>query len=183
MMQACQTPILVVDDDAELRELVCALLREEGYPLVAEAPDGLEALLRLQLSSEPVVVLSNYHLPRVDGLRLLKALARGSPALQRHVGILMTGDERLLARTAGGSLRCLNLVCLRKPFHLSELLAAVTTASARVQQKMAACAEQAHGRRDRLEEHSGQKGRRQHQQVAASSRDPDLGATSLATSR
>src|SRR5258708_34302262 len=87
MALACQnTPILVVDDDAELRALLCEALREEGYPRVAEARDGLEALLRLQLSPEPMVTLCAYRMPRLDGLRLLTPLPTGSPALQRHRG-------------------------------------------------------------------------------------------------
>jgi two-component system, response regulator FlrC len=147
MALASQTPILVVDDDAELRELLCETLREEGYALVAEARDGLEALLRLQLSPVPMVTLCDYRMPRLDGLRLLTTLATGSPALQRHVGILMTADDRLLARTWGESRRR-TIACLYKPFHLDELLAAVTTASGRLRRKTTQRAGRIRDRRD-----------------------------------
>lgn len=182
MLLTGQTSILVVDNDAQLCPLVCALLREEGYPHVAMARDGLEALLRLQLSPEPLVVLCDYRLPRVDGLRLLTALARGSPALQRHVGILMTGDEHLLARTASRSRQCPSIVCLHKPFHLKELLAAVTTASTRLQRKMATGVQCPRVGRERRAQRKEPRGSCKTQQLAVRSHEPGVDAASLATS-
>ena len=38
------TPILVVDDDPDIREAVSTLLADEGYCHIEQAKDGLEAL-------------------------------------------------------------------------------------------------------------------------------------------
>ena len=61
--------ILVVDDDASGRSLLSILLTYEGYNVV-EARDGLEAVHELKKRSFDVVI-SDYHMPRFDGMQLL----------------------------------------------------------------------------------------------------------------
>ena len=45
-----QQPLMIVDDDMEIREVIGALLEAEGYA-VAKASDGAEALRQLRLGS------------------------------------------------------------------------------------------------------------------------------------
>ena len=61
--------VLVVDDDASGRSLLSILLTHEGYNVV-EARDGLEAVHELKKRSFDVVI-SDYHMPRFDGMQLL----------------------------------------------------------------------------------------------------------------
>lgn len=61
--------VLVVDDDVSGRSLLSILLTYEGYNVV-EARDGLEAVHELKKRSFDVVI-SDYHMPRFDGMQLL----------------------------------------------------------------------------------------------------------------
>lgn len=72
------TKILVVDDDAAMREVLEMRLQEWGYH-VCLAADGLEAQ-RLAKSYDPDIVLSDVVMPDVSGIDLLPSLKAGNPA-------------------------------------------------------------------------------------------------------
>ena len=70
--------ILVVDDDAEIRDLAELVLRGGGYA-VAKASSGWDALDRVR-REQPDLVLLDVNMPEMDGwelLRLLKADEKG----------------------------------------------------------------------------------------------------------
>ena len=79
--------LLVVDDDARLREPVVRALRERGDG-VREACDGLEALAAC-LKQAPDLVISDLQMPRMDGWQLVRML-RARPSLSRVPVILVT---------------------------------------------------------------------------------------------
>lgn len=79
--------ILVVDDDAHIRELVRVFLRDEGFD-VYEAADGLEALARLESVKADMVIL-DVMMPKMDGWELARQLSEA-------------GDMPLLMLTAKG---------------------------------------------------------------------------------
>ena len=64
--------VLVVDDERAIRELVAALLEDEGY-LVRRARDGLEAL-NLVEGNRIDLVLSDVRMPRLDGAALARRI-------------------------------------------------------------------------------------------------------------
>jgi DNA-binding response OmpR family regulator len=64
--------ILLVDDDAELRETVSILLEREGFPPI-QAADG-ESGLQLALSLKPALMLVDLRLPRLSGIELCKQI-------------------------------------------------------------------------------------------------------------
>jgi CheY-like chemotaxis protein len=66
--------VLVVDDHAGFRASVRALLETEGFQVVGEAADGLEALTEAA-ALRPAVVLLDVQLPGLDGLAVAEALA------------------------------------------------------------------------------------------------------------
>jgi DNA-binding NarL/FixJ family response regulator len=68
------TTVLVVDDHAGFRASVRALLEAEGFQVVGEAADGLEALTEAA-ALRPAVVLLDVQLPGLDGLAVAAALA------------------------------------------------------------------------------------------------------------
>jgi CheY-like chemotaxis protein len=69
--------VLVIDDNAAIRELLRFILEEEGY-VVIEAADGTEGLRRYQ--AEPTdLVITDLKMPGMDGLELLQALQRVVP--------------------------------------------------------------------------------------------------------
>jgi signal transduction histidine kinase/DNA-binding response OmpR family regulator len=67
-------PILVVDDDAELRQLLRRMLEPEGYA-VLEAENGREALERLRDTS-PSAILLDLMMPEMDGFEFVTELRR-----------------------------------------------------------------------------------------------------------
>ena len=64
--------ILVVDDEPALREVLAAILADEGHPVVT-ARDGQEALELIE-SAPPAVLVSDVTMPRLDGLSLVRRL-------------------------------------------------------------------------------------------------------------
>ncbi|MBI5538379.1 MAG: sigma-54-dependent Fis family transcriptional regulator [Deltaproteobacteria bacterium] len=69
--------VLLIDDDASLREVMSFHLQEEGYePDVA--PDGEQGLKRFDPAIHPVVV-TDLKMPRVSGMDVLRGIKRRSP--------------------------------------------------------------------------------------------------------
>ncbi|WP_410771514.1 response regulator transcription factor [Fontibacillus sp. BL9] len=71
--------ILVADDDANIRELVCLFLRNDGFQTV-EATDGKEALTVFAGAHIDLVVL-DIMMPVMDGWTLCKELRKANPDL------------------------------------------------------------------------------------------------------
>jgi CheY-like chemotaxis protein len=72
-----QRAVLVVDDEARLRELARRMLSEDGW-IVEPASSRLEALA-LATSKTFALVLSDYAMPHGDGLLLLSEVGRLQP--------------------------------------------------------------------------------------------------------
>ncbi len=58
--------VLIVDDDEEVRHVLRVLCETEGYAVVGEAANGVEAV-PIALKHQPDVVILDYMLPRLDG--------------------------------------------------------------------------------------------------------------------
>lgn len=67
--------VLVVDDDAELRELLRVALTNEGYD-VATVPNGREALHHLRSNTDTCIILLDLLLPIMDGAHFRTAQLR-----------------------------------------------------------------------------------------------------------
>jgi CheY-like chemotaxis protein len=80
--------ILVVDDDAQVRDAVRILLEGEGYVVVAAA-DGSEGIEKLE-SSEIRMVLLDLAMPGMDGWQFLERQSKG-PRAGRAPVVLMSG--------------------------------------------------------------------------------------------
>jgi two-component system chemotaxis response regulator CheY len=65
--------VLVVDDQASIRQLVRIGLRSLGYRKISEAEDGADALEQMATDC-PDVVLLDGNMPRLDGVGALKAM-------------------------------------------------------------------------------------------------------------
>lgn len=64
--------ILVVDDERDVRSLVCHILTDQGYE-VEQAVDGRDALAKIQASAPDLVVL-DLMMPELDGWQVLREL-------------------------------------------------------------------------------------------------------------
>ncbi len=90
--------VLVVDDEAISRRTVEHILREAGYR-VTMARDGEEALTLLQEHSHQLVV-SDWHMPRMDGIELCRAIRKAD--LRRYVYFIMvTSRDRMIDTISG----------------------------------------------------------------------------------
>jgi CheY-like chemotaxis protein len=107
--------ILVVDDDAAVRELLRLVLEEEGYE-VTEAANGMEGLQRYQADPTDLVI-TDLMMPGMDGLDLMQALQRETPP---PVLMAMSGDQAALTQA-----RALTPYTFVKPLSLEEILEAI----------------------------------------------------------
>lgn len=80
--------ILVVDDDAVVRDSLSDLLKDEGYAVVT-AVDGLDALERLNAVS-PDLILLDLRMPRMDGWEFLARRPQDGPRRRAPV-VLLSG--------------------------------------------------------------------------------------------
>ena len=71
--------ILVVDDELNMRLVLKAMLKKEGYDVVT-AKDGMEALEILQ-GDKIAVVATDLKMPRMDGMELLGRIMQDDPSL------------------------------------------------------------------------------------------------------
>lgn len=89
--------VLVVDDEAIVRDLYVDALAEAGH-VVEVATSGEAALERLRHGRLPCVVLSDVRMPRMDGWDLAREVAR-DPTLSSIPVVMLTGD-RILSFTS-----------------------------------------------------------------------------------
>lgn len=78
--------ILVVDDEAQIRELLCIYLKKQGFE-VSSAATSVETAALLKKSSFDLVVL-DIGLADEDGLRLLAEIKKNHPGLKV---VMLTG--------------------------------------------------------------------------------------------
>ena len=82
--------ILLVDDFATMRKVIRNLLKQGGFENVAEAEDGVAALKVLK--SQPVdFVISDWNMPNMSGLELLKAV-RADEELKELPFLMVTAE-------------------------------------------------------------------------------------------
>ena len=109
--------VLVVDDEADIRELVSGVLEDEGYA-VRVAANSTEALEAIE-SRRPSLVLLDVWLQgsRLDGLQLLEEVKRRDPTLPV---LMISGHGNL--DTAVAAIREGAADFIEKPFEASRLL-------------------------------------------------------------
>ena len=109
--------VLVVDDEAAVREALRRALTLEGYS-VELAADGAEALHRLSNEAATDAVVLDVLMPGVDGLEVCRRIRSAG----NHVPVLMlTARDEISDRVAGLDAGADDY--LVKPFALEELLA------------------------------------------------------------
>lgn len=104
--------ILVVEDDAHLREVITEALSDEGFT-VYQANDGERALERLETMA-PDLILSDVRMPRLTGIELAERLKQRRDPIPI---VLMSANAN--APLGGGAM------FLAKPFSLDDLVALV----------------------------------------------------------
>jgi CheY-like chemotaxis protein len=112
--------VLVVDDDAVIRQLICVNLELEGFE-VHTAEDGQDALDKVQ-AIDPAVITLDIMMPRLDGWATAARL-RNDPATAHMKVILLSAraQEADLRRGQGIGVDAY----LTKPFDPDDLVEAV----------------------------------------------------------
>jgi len=82
--------ILTVDDFSTMRRIIRNMLRQLGYNNIVEAEDGAEALRLLQREKVDFVI-SDWNMPHMNGLDLLKAI-RADDNLKPLPVLLVTAE-------------------------------------------------------------------------------------------
>jgi len=114
--------VLVVDDEANIRKVLAAMLRQHGYD-VTLAPDGEAGLLEFQKNGADIVV-TDMVMPKVGGMELLKAVNGLAPDVPVIIVTAHgTVDSAVEAIKAGA------FDFITKPFDKAELSAVIAKAA------------------------------------------------------
>jgi CheY-like chemotaxis protein len=109
-------PVMVVEDDQGIRESVCQILEDEGFPTVS-ACNGKEALVALRnMTPLPRLILLDLMMPIMNGWEFYELISRDKTVSFIPV-VVMSAQE---TDVYSGSLRL-----LRKPLLLDQLLSTV----------------------------------------------------------
>ncbi|MBI3972781.1 MAG: response regulator [Chloroflexi bacterium] len=111
--------IMVVDDEPDIRDIVAAVLEDEGYSVVV-ASNGQQALEMLPAERPDLVVL-DVMMPRMDGRELLRRMGE-HPELARLPVIVMSAAARV-DRVDSGAPKIAAFVA--KPFDLEFMLGTI----------------------------------------------------------
>ena len=107
--------VLVADDAAIVRKLVCEMLADAGFLVVAEAADGNEAVA-LYGEHRPDVAIIDVNMPGIDGIAAALTIKRAYPTAKLVIATVYVTEKKLqrMAKLGGVDV-------LQKPFDAAEL--------------------------------------------------------------
>lgn len=115
-----KTSVLVIEDDAAVRDLIVTALRSHGYHALI-ADEG-EAAIRIIADLQPDIVLLDLGLPDIDGVDVINKVRMWSKVPIIVVSARIEDSDKIGALDAGAD------DYLSKPFSVGELLARIRTA-------------------------------------------------------
>ena len=124
-IQAQQTnqtkaPVLVIDDEESIIDLIKLGLKYEGFEVVA-ASDGEEGVAAAQRTN-PIFIILDWMLPDMDGLEVCRRL-RSNPTTREIPILLLTAKDEVGSRVEGLNTGADDY--LTKPFSFEELVARI----------------------------------------------------------
>ncbi|AZN70839.1 response regulator [Georhizobium profundi] len=121
MSLAQKIKVLIVDDQVTSRLLLGEALQSLGFSQITVAGDGQQGLAIMQQQPHHLVI-SDFNMPKMDGLGLLQAI-RSNAQTKRAAFIMLTaqGDRALVQKAA--QLGANNV--LSKPFTVEKMQAAI----------------------------------------------------------
>jgi type II secretory ATPase GspE/PulE/Tfp pilus assembly ATPase PilB-like protein/CheY-like chemotaxis protein len=125
LLTPTERTVLVVDDDPVHRLLCERILRQNGYAVVT-ARDGIDGMEALDLHPEVDLILTDLHMPRLDGAGLISRVRAGSETTSTPIVVLTgssgEGNEEISVMDLGAD------DYLRKPVDPPRLIARVRAA-------------------------------------------------------
>jgi CheY-like chemotaxis protein len=110
--------VMVIDDDADIREMIKVLLEADGYRVVT-AIDGVDGLEKLSTGEEPALILLDLMMPKMDGEQFIVALRRSG---RTKVPIIVMSGHSVSGKRVD---KFRGHPCLTKPVELDDLMAVV----------------------------------------------------------
>jgi len=107
-------PVLIVEDDADLREMMAQLLWLEGYR-AETAPNGRDALQYLERGDRPEVILLDLMMPVMDGWEFRRRQVSDAAIAAVPVVVLSALDPGRAGELGGTAF-------LKKPLDFDQLL-------------------------------------------------------------
>jgi DNA-binding response OmpR family regulator len=116
--------VLIIEDEAEILDLIGDLLALEGYEVhtLSRIPHGLDPIRRL----DPHAIVLDLRLPGVGGIEFLRLLAADRQLRGTQVVICTAADD--LAEIYGPEFATLGCEVVHKPFDLEDLVGSVRRA-------------------------------------------------------
>lgn len=97
--------VLVLEDEAYIRQIICRLLRQIGFRLINEADNGVDGLREI-LRVRPHIILCDIHMAPMDGITFLRKLrGLGADPLSQVPVIFLTADKQQDTVVAAKELR------------------------------------------------------------------------------
>ena len=112
--------VLVVDDEAPIRDILSFYLKRAGYQVLTAA-NGMEALEEMG-RSRPDLIISDLRMPEMTGDELCKRV-KSEPSTRDIYFIILSAMDGTASRIGGLSLGADDMI--PKPFHAQEVLAKV----------------------------------------------------------
>jgi CheY-like chemotaxis protein len=109
-------PVLIVEDDQDLRNAMAELLQGEGYQFVL-AENGLEALDVLR-KLRPSLLLTDLLMPVMNGVELIRRLRSDAAWRDLPIVVMTAANDRIV----GVEVASLNVPVIRKPADLPGLM-------------------------------------------------------------
>ncbi len=132
--------ILIVEDEADIRELIAFNLEREGFETIT-AEDGVQGI-ELARAHKPDIILLDVMMPKKDGFQVCRELERD--AHTAHIPIIMlTARGEEVDRIVGLELGADDYVV--KPFSVRELILRIRVILRRQQQAQTSPSLQKHG--------------------------------------
>lgn len=96
--------ILVVDDFSMMRKVIKNILKQLDFHVIIEAEHGREALEVLKKNEDVALIITDWHMPVMNGLELLIAIRKNPPTAKLPV-LMVTAEalqENILAAIKAG---------------------------------------------------------------------------------
>jgi two-component system chemotaxis response regulator CheY len=123
-----QIKVLIVDDTSTSRMLIRDGLEQLGFRNIIFAADGEQAL-KMMMSTPAHLVISDFNMPKLDGLQLLQAIRNYKPTANVPF-IMLTGKGDASVLTKGKTLGLNNY--LTKPIDMGALKKAIESVVGRL---------------------------------------------------